>query len=153
MPPSRGPPKNQFFLWLNLKCHCFMISADTAFTRQIFWHSLGVPTPRGPPKWTPQKWIFWRAQSTMLRFYDISRYLTDKYFDIVWGCHPPSRGTPKWTPQKSIFWTAQLRVPVCFDISRYLTDKYFDRVWGCHHPEIPQMANGPPKINFLNSPS
>ena len=25
--------------------------------------------------------------------FDISRYLTDKDFDIVWGCHPP--GTPK----------------------------------------------------------
>ena len=21
-------------------------------------------------------------------YFDISRYLTDKYFDIVWGCHP-----------------------------------------------------------------
>ena len=58
-------------------------------------------TPRGPPKWTPQKSIFRTAQARVLLFFDISRYLTDKYFDIVWGCHPP--GTPKWTPQKSIF--------------------------------------------------
>ena len=27
-------------------------------------------------------------------FYDISRYLTDKYFDIVWGATPPN-GPPK----------------------------------------------------------
>ena len=68
-------------------------------------------------------------------FYDIGRYLTDKYFGIVWGCHAP-RDTSKWTPpnghpQKSIYSAAQLRVPVCFDISRYLTVKYFDIVWGC----------------------
>ena len=61
-------------------------------------------------------------------FYDIRRYLTDKYFDIVWGCHPP--GNPPNGPPKSIFWTAQARVPVCIDIRRYLTDKYFDIVWG-----------------------
>ena len=80
----------------------------------------------------------------MLLFFDISRYSTDKYFDIVWGCHPPG-DPPKWTPRKSIFWIAQLRVPVCYDISRFLTDKYFDIVWGCHPP------GDPPKINFLNS--
>ena len=56
--------------------------------------------------------------------FDISRDLTDKDFDIVWGCHP--LGTPQIDPQKSIFCTAQLRVPVFYDIRRYLTDKYFD---------------------------
>ena len=25
-------------------------------------------------------------------FFYISRYLSDKYFDLVWGCHPASRG-------------------------------------------------------------
>ena len=80
-------------------------------------------------------------------FYDISRCLTDKYFDIVWGCHP--QGPPKWTPQKSIFFTAQARLPVCFDISRYLTDKYFDIVWGCYpSPEIPPKQT-PQKSNQI----
>ena len=58
-------------------------------------------------------------------FYDISRYFLDKYFDIVWGCHPP--GDPPNEPlQKSIFLTAQARVPVFYDIRRDLTDKLFD---------------------------
>ena len=38
------------------------------------------------------------AQDKVPVFYDISRYLTDKYFDIVWGCHPlgdPPNGPPK----------------------------------------------------------
>ena len=64
---------------------------------------------------------------------------------------PPPWGLPQMDPPKSIFSTAQLRVPVFYDISRYLTDKYFGVVWGCHQPGDP--PNGPPKINFLNSPS
>ena len=85
----------------------------------------------------------------MLVFIDISRYLTDKYFDIVWGCHP--LGTPQMDLQKSIFRTAQAREPVCIGISKYLTNKYFDIVWECHlspppPPRTPQMD--PPKINF-----
>ena len=83
----------------------------------------------------PQKSIFWTAQARVLVFYDISRYLPDKHFDIVWGCHPLG------TPQKSIFWTVQLRAPVCLDISRYLTEKYFGIVWGCQPPGIPQKSN------------
>ena len=38
--------------------------------------------------------------------FNIRRYLTDKYFDIVWGCQPPPPppgDPPKSTPQKSIF--------------------------------------------------
>ena len=34
------------------------------------------------------------AQARVLHFYDISRYLTNKYFDIVWEFPPPPpRGT------------------------------------------------------------
>ena len=33
-------------------------------------------------------------------FFDISRYLRDKYFDIIWGYHSP-RDPPKWTPPKA----------------------------------------------------
>ena len=32
-------------------------------------------------------------------FFDISRYLTCKYFDIVWGYPPHPRGPPKVAPQ------------------------------------------------------
>ena len=56
-------------------------------------------------------------------FYDISRYLTGKYFDMFWGATP--RGPPQTDLQKSIFSTAQARVPVFYDIRGYLTDKYF----------------------------
>ena len=83
------------------------------------------------------------AQLRVPVFYDISTYLTDKYFDIVWGCHPPPPpppppGTPpNGPPQKSIFGMAQLRVPVFYDNSTYFTDKYFDIVWGCHPPADP----------------
>ena len=55
---------------------------------QIFWHSLGmgildvlVTPSRGPPKWTHQKSIFFTAQLRVPVFYDIRRYLTDKYFE------------------------------------------------------------------------
>ena len=55
----------------------------------------------------PQKSFFSKAQLRVPVLYDISRYSTDKHFDIVWGCQP-LRGPP----QKSIFFMAQLRVPV-----------------------------------------
>ena len=42
------------------------------------------------------------AQARVPVFYDISRYLTDKYFDIVWECHPP-RDPPKWNPKNQFF--------------------------------------------------
>ena len=85
---------------------------------------MGEQPPRGPPKWTPQKSNFFMAQARVPVLYDIRRYLTDKYFDILYWGYPPV------TPQKSMFSTPQLGVPVCFDISRYLTNKYFDIVWG-----------------------
>ena len=94
------------------------------------------PPPNGPPLNLGCQFCF-----------GISKYLTDKYFNIVWGCHPPE-DPPNGSPKKSIFWTAQFRVPVCFDIRRYLTDKHFGIVWGCHSPREP--PNGPLKINFLN---
>ena len=42
----------------------------------------------------PQKSIFFLAQLRVPVCYDNSRYLTEKIFDIVWGCHP-LRGPPK----------------------------------------------------------
>ena len=49
---------------------------------------MGAPPP-GTPQITPPKLIFSMAQARVPVFYDIRRYLTDKYFDIVWGCHAP----------------------------------------------------------------
>ena len=49
----------------------------------------------------PQKSIFWTAQARVPVFYDISRCLTDKYFDVVWECHPP--GDPPNGPPKNQF--------------------------------------------------
>ena len=40
------------------------------------------------------------AQAQVPVFFAISGYLTDKYFDVVWGYHP-HRGSP----QKPIFLT------------------------------------------------
>ena len=110
---------------------------------------MGVTLPRGPPKWTPKTSIFWMAQIRVPVCVDISRYLTEKYFDIVWG-GIPLETPPKWTPQKSIFSTTQLRVSVFFDISRDLTDKDFGEVWACH-----PLGNPPkwtPQNNFFEWP-
>ena len=52
---------------------------------QFFLPKFFGATPPG----TPKKSIFWTAQTRVLVVFDISRYLTDKYFDIVWGCHHP----------------------------------------------------------------
>ena len=41
------------------------------------------------------------AQARVLLGFDISRYLTDNYFDLVWGCHPP--GDPPNGPPKNQF--------------------------------------------------
>ena len=59
---------------------------------------------REPPQnGAPKNQMFERLKlARVLVVFDISRYLTDKYFDIVWGCHLPGN-PPKWTPQKLIF--------------------------------------------------
>ena len=63
----------------------------------------GVPPPREPPKWGPKNQLFERLNlECQLVFYDISRYLTDKYFDIVWGCHPPE-DPPNGPPKNEFF--------------------------------------------------
>ena len=47
------------------------------------------------------------AQFKVQVCYDISRYLTDKYFDIVWGAIP--QGPLKWTPKNQFFERLNLR--------------------------------------------
>ena len=111
---------------------------------------MGVPPPpRTPPNGPPKNQFFERLKLRVPVFYDISRYLTDKYFDIVWNATPPP-GTPQMDPPKINFLNGSARLLLFFDISRYLTDKYFDIVWGCHPPrEPPQMDS--PKIKFWTS--
>ena len=43
------------------------------------------------------------AQLRVPVFYDISRCLTDKYFDIVLGVPPLPQRPPKWTPKNQFF--------------------------------------------------
>ena len=96
------------------------------------------------------------AQARALVLFDISRYLTDKYFDIVWGFQTWGFGAAKLVPpgtspnrphKKQFFKRIKLGCQ-CFMISsRYLTDKYFDIAWGCHSPGDPR--NGPPKNQFF----
>ena len=42
------------------------------------------------------------AQLRVPVYFDISKYLTYKYYDIVWGATPPS-GTPQIDPPKNQF--------------------------------------------------
>ena len=102
MPRRRGPsqmdpPKINFLNGSTWGASLFWY--QEIFNRQIFWHSLGVPRPlREPPKWTPQKSFFSVARLRVPVCFDIRRYLTDKYFDIVWGATPletPPNGPPK----------------------------------------------------------
>ena len=136
---------------------CKVVELQTQFFLPKFF---GATPPGTPPKWGSKKSIFWTAQARVLVVFDISRYSTDKYFDIVWGCHPlgvpPPRGAtpsgpPQMDPPKINVSNSSTWVPVCFDISRYLTNKYFDIVWWCHPPGDP--PNEPPKNQFLNSSS
>ena len=76
-------------------------------------------------------------------FFDISRYLTNKYFGMAMGYHPPK--TPKIN-----FLNGLTSVASVFDISRYLTDKDFDTVWGYNPPRgSPEWTSQ--KITFLKS--
>ena len=52
--------------------------------------------PNRPPKNEFFEWFELGCQF----FFDISRYLTEKYFDIVWEYQPPP---PPGTPQNLIF--------------------------------------------------
>ena len=55
--------------------------------------------PHGDPQIDPPKTFFGMAQASVPVFFDINRHLTEKYFDIVRGCHSPrephQNGPPK----------------------------------------------------------
>ena len=93
--------------------------------------------------------IFLTVQARALVFFDISRYLTGKYFDVVWECQP--RGPPNRLPNINFLNGSTYG---CFDIRRYLRDKYFYIVWGSQPPPPPPPGDSSkwttPKINFLN---
>ena len=82
---------------------------------------LRVPPPTGTPsEQTPQKSIFLLPQArALVFFFNISPYLRDECFDIIWN-PPPPWTPPKWTLQILIFCLAQTRAPVLFFIiNRY----------------------------------
>ena len=85
----------------------------------------------------PLRINFLTAQGRVLVFYDISRDLTEKYFDIVWG---NGGATPSGIPQKIYFLNDLTYGLVFYDFSRDLTEKYFGVVWGCHSPGTPLKA-------------
>ena len=60
--------------------------------------------PREPPQNGAPKNQFFERLAMVPVFLDISRYLRDKYFDIIWGYHPPG-DPPNGPPQKQIFLT------------------------------------------------
>ena len=64
---------------------------------------MGVPPCRKKNKETPKNYFFKRLYygASFLVFLGISKYLIEKYFDIVWVYQSP--GTSKWTTEKSLF--------------------------------------------------
>ena len=82
---------------------CEVVEVHTQLCLLKFF--LGQLPRETPPKWGPKKSIFWTAQARVPVFLDISRYLRDKYFDIIWGYHSPRRPPPNGPPQKQIFLT------------------------------------------------
>ena len=60
--------------------------------------------------------------------FDISRYLIDKYFDMIWSI-TPSGDPPQMDLPKINFFSGLNLGASFFDISRYLTNKHFETVW------------------------
>ena len=90
----------------------------------------------------PPKINFFTAQLRVPVCYDISRYLTDKYFDIVWGCPPP--GTSKNQVFEWLNLGCQFALISADIYQKNILVKFGGAIpWG-----PPQMD--PPKINFLN---
>ena len=83
---------------------------------QLFLPKFFGATPPGIPQNGATKNQFFEGlKLESLFFFDISRYLTDKYFDIVWGCHPP--GDPPNGPLKNQFFLWLNLGCHCFTIS------------------------------------
>ena len=59
-----------------------------------------------PQNGVPKNQFFERLKLGCYFFFAISRYLTDKYFDIVWGCHSSLGTPPQMDPPKINFLTA-----------------------------------------------
>ena len=96
--------------------HGLTLSADIRETNvfDIVW---GYHTP---PQMDPPESNFFNGLTLGASVFDISRYLADKYFDIVWRY-------PRRPPQNQFFERLNLGCHF-FDISRYLREKYFDIV-------------------------
>ena len=72
---------------IEIKFLCKVVELQTKiFLPKFFLLQLHrEPPENGAPKNPFFEWL----KLECYFFFDISRYLTDKYFDILWGCHPP----------------------------------------------------------------
>ena len=114
------------------------------FNFHIVW---GYPPSETPPKCNPQNYFFEQLPVC----FDMNRYLTYKYFDIVWRSLPSPPGTPEMGPRKITFLNGLTWVASFFLISvvsRCSRNKYFDVVWVNHLAG--NLLNGPCNVNFLN---
>ena len=88
---NHNTSKSNFFVKL--------LSCKSNFFSQKFWGQLHLGTPQNG---APKNQFFERLKLECYFVFGISRYLINKYFDIVWGCHSP--GDPlKWTPKNQFF--------------------------------------------------
>ena len=62
-------------------------------------------------------------------FLNSSRYLRDKYFDVVWGYLPPSTLQID-TPKIYFLNDSSKSTSFFFDVNAYLRNEYLDRAWG-----------------------
>ena len=76
-----------------------MVELQTQFSLPKFFGATLLVTP---PKLGPKKSIFLTTPARAPAVLNISRYLTDKYFDIVWGYYtppPPPGDLPNGSPK------------------------------------------------------
>ena len=112
---SSGPPqkKQKSIFWLAQARALFLCFNISTYPRNKCYGIVWGVTPRGfPQNGPPKKFIFCLAQTRLPVFFDINRYLTDTYFDILWGCHLPQRPPQSGPPKKSVLWTTTFTIPV-----------------------------------------
>ena len=114
-----------------------LLSCKRNFVAWNFWGRL----PREPPKMGHPKIYFLNGLSRGASFFDFSRYLTDNYFDISWGYHPPW-GPPKRTPKNQLFKKFKLGCQFLFWYEQIFYRQRFWHSLGC-------LPLGPPKNQFF----
>ena len=82
------------FLFLNHKTSkCNFCLKLLSYKHNFVSQNFEGPLPADTPKLSPKILFFERLKLGWQFFFDIIRYLKDKYFDVVWGL-PPIRVTP-----------------------------------------------------------